>query len=330
MGLLDLVEEYHGVGAAAHRRSENRLLRGAVISFQVFLPGVDEATRIGERDYHRTNIVTPDFFDAVGLTMLRGRDFGLVDTERSPKVAIVNATMARTLWPDEDPLGQRFHFDSTNGPELEVVGVVEDARYREMREAPQFFLYLPLSQNYAPAMTLHVRASVDPLDIAEEVNARIRWLAPELVATESQSMGRFVNEALWAERTSALFLLLFAALASGLAALGIWATVAYTTTRRAPEFGVRAALGATAPQLAWPAFLSGARVIAFGLAIGWLVAYLWIAPLLETQLHGVGRFDPAVMLALTVAFGAVGLLSGWVSSSRVARRDSSEALRADW
>ena len=317
-----------GVQAAAW--SENRLLRGAVLQYQVFVPGDDEATRIGERDYHRTNIVAPAFFETVGLTMLRGRDFGSEDVEDGPRVAIVNATMARTLWPAEEALGQRFRFDSPAGPELEVVGVIEDARYREVREEPQFFLYLPLSQNYAPSMTLHVRAADDPLDIAAEVNARIRWLAPELVATESQSMGRYVDEALWAERTSALFLLIFAIVASGLAALGIYATVTYTTSQRAPEFGVRKALGATTPQLAWPAFLGGAKVIGGGLAVGWLVAYLWIAPLLMSQLHDVGSFDPTVLAALTFGFGGVGMLSSWVSSRRIAARDTAEVLRADY
>lgn len=316
-------------GVEAAGWSENRLLRGAVANYQVYLPTSDEAQRIGDRDYHRTTVVDPPFFEAVGLSLLTGRTFSSSDRAEGPRVAIINSTMADWLWPGSDAVGRTFRLNGPTGPLQEVVGVVEDARYREIREEPQFFLYLPLSQNYVPGMTLHVRAAGDPADVAAAVIARVRWLDPGLVVSETAPLSVFVDEALWAERTSAFFLSVFSLLSCAMAVLGIYAMVAFATTLRASELGIRSALGATASQLVRPALMDAARVIIVGLAVGWLVAALWIGPLFASQLHDVGTHQPATFAFLSLGFLALGLLSSWISSRGVARLDPARALYAE-
>ena len=160
--------------------SENRLLRGAVWQRTIFLDGAEDPLVVGSRSVHRTNVVAPEYFDVAGIELQRGDLFRDDLDPEAPWVVIINRTMADVAWPDQDAVGQRFRFDhGTDGPQLEVVAVVADAKYRHVEEASQAFVYLPMSQHFKPAMTLHVRGQ-DPAQLIAPVRGVLQGIAPEL------------------------------------------------------------------------------------------------------------------------------------------------------
>jgi len=134
------------------------------------------------------NTITPDYFDTLRIPVHRGRAFTEADDENAPKVSVINETMAKNLWPDQNPLGERFSAKSAAGPFVEVVGVVQDGKYRGVVETSAPHFYIPFSQSYLPLRTFHVRTSVPPESISVQVQSQIRALAPNLAISELQTM----------------------------------------------------------------------------------------------------------------------------------------------
>ncbi|MGA2098291.1 MAG: ABC transporter permease, partial [Candidatus Acidiferrum sp.] len=134
------------------------------------------------------NQVTPGYFDTVQMPMLRGRKFTDMDSEKAPSIAIINQTMAQKFWPNEDALGRLFSIKSPTGPFVEVVGIVQDAKYQSILDDPQPYFYMPLEQEYQPLRTIHVRTTVPPETLALQVEAQIQELAPGLPVTQVQTM----------------------------------------------------------------------------------------------------------------------------------------------
>jgi len=323
--LLERVRALPGVRSAT--LSENRLLRGAIVRSEIYREGDGKPALSGGQSLHRVNIIIPGFFRTAGIPLLAGRDFAETDCATCPPVAIINRTMAETLWPGENATGKRIHLIGPGTPPAEVIGVAEDMRYRAVFEAPQFFVYLPLSQVYASTMILHVRTSGDPEALLPALRHEVAALDPQLPLADAASMEHFVDEALWFERTSALLLGTLGALALVLALLGIYATAALSVAHRSREMAVRMALGATRGNLQRMILRETGLVIGAGIAAGWLLAFFGLRNVIAAQLHGNAASNPLIYAGQALLLLAAGLLGGYFSSRRILRIEPALILR---
>lgn len=303
-------------GVEAASWSENRLLRGAVIQRQVFLPGSDEAASGGGRLYHRTNAVAPGFFETAGITLLRGRDFDASDRTDGPAVAIVNRTMAELAWPGEDPIGQHFHFEYPTEPAVEVIGVAEDAKYRYIHEDPQFFLYVPFSQNLPASANLHVRTAGEPEAILPALREQVRALDPSMPVADLAPMASFIDEGLWLERTAASFLAAMGVLALVLVAIGIHGVMAVSVRHRAREFGIRQSLGAERSRLLRQVLGEAGVRVGMGIVLGVVGVIAILRPVAARFLEGVDPLTTAVMALAAGALVAAAALTGTLRPAR--------------
>lgn len=327
--LLERARSLPGVKMAGY--SQNRLLRGAPMNRQVFLVGQQVGSEIGSRSFHRVNTVGPNFFETAGIKLAMGRNFR--DSEPDDRaVVIINETMAEHLWGDQDPVGQTFYFDYPSDNEATqaalVVGVAEDARYRQIREEKQFFIYLPLAQNLATSMALHVRTEGDPAAVLPAMRQAAQELDPSLALTDVGTMRTFVREALWLERASTSLLGLFGALALALALVGVHGLLAYTVRSRKREIGILIALGARRQHVLRAVLFDTFQVVVFGVVLGLIGAMLVLRPILENQLYNVSTLDPIYAfcpLALLLAALLGSLWPAW----RATRTDPNETLRAE-
>ncbi len=315
--LVERARALPGVTAAA--LSQNRLLRGAVMRRQVFLPGREGAMEIGPMAFHRVNTVGPGFFETAGIALLKGRDFRDAEPE-DLGVAIVNETMAERLWPGEDPIGKRFHFDYPNEPPVEVVGVAAKARYRQIREPEQFFIYVPLAQSYASGMTLHVRSEGDPRALLPTLRGEARELDNALVLADVRTMRHFVDEALWLERATTSLGALFGLLALALAVVGVYGLLAYSVSRRQRELGILFALGAQRGDVVLRVLLEAGRVVFAGVVLGLVLAW---------QLLDISLLNPQTYLVWSLVLLAAALAGSFIPAWRAARINPIETLRTE-
>ncbi len=317
-------------GVQAASWSENRLLRGAVIQHQVFLPGSQEPASGGGRLYHRTDAVRPGFFGTVGITLLEGRDFDDSDLADGPPVAIVNRTMAELAWPGKDPVGQHFHFDYPDNPEVEVVGVTADAKYRYIHEDPQFFIYVPFSQAPPAAATLHVRTAGDPRQVLPALREATHALDPTMPVADLATLGTFVDDELWLERAAASFLAVMGLLSLVLVAVGVHGVMAFSVQRRARELGIRLSLGARRSQVLRQVLGSAGLRVAAGVGLGVVGVVTILRPAAASFLRGVDPFWTAGLALGAAALVTAAALSGTLRLARSAAAvDPSALLREE-
>jgi predicted permease len=327
-----VLEEARAIpGVRSATLSENRLLRGAVFRRQVFLPGSDEAAASGESDFHRANAVTPGFFETSGIALLQGRDFDESIVEDGPPVVIVNQTMAETLWPGESAVGQRIKLDYPDQPEVEVLGVAEDAKYRGIIEPRQFFLYLPMKQVSPPQATLHARTDGDPAALLGTLRRKLHEIDPTLPLADVHPMSWFVDADLWEQRATARLLTAFGLLALALATLGVYGVLAQGITQRRREIGIRLAVGARRSDLLRWVLADGASVIGLGIAAGLALALLASAllPALSAKLIDVDAIEPVTWLGAAAVLAAVAFLGCLIPARRAATVDPVRSLREE-
>ena len=264
------------------------------------------------------------YFETLGVTLLRGRGFGEHDRAGAPPVAVINETVARRAFGDRDPVGLRVRADS-EGPPVEIVGVVRDGKYRSLGDERVPFLYLPLAQGYSQAATLLVRTEGDPAVVAPAVRGVIESLDAEAFAGQA-TMGEHLAAALVPSQVAAGLFTVFGALALLLATFGVYGVVAYTVSRRTHEIGVRMALGARAPDVLRLVLFEGMVLVGVGLAAGLLVA-LAATRAVEGALYGVSATDPLTFAGVTLLLAAAGLLACLVPARRATKVDPMVALR---
>jgi predicted permease len=274
------------------------------------------------------DMVSPNYFETLRIPLLRGRVFTNNDSEKSPAVAVINQTLAKKFWPNEDPLGKRFSTKAATGPFIEVVGVVQDGKYRDINEDPQPFFYLPLEQHYVSYRTVHVRTSVPPETMALSVEAKIRELAPNLPIFDVQtmrqsleSMNGFLLFRFGAQLTSTLGLLGLI-----LALVGIYSVVSYAAAQRTQEIGIRIALGATRRDILKMVLRQGVGVVGVGLTLGLAAAFAGTRVLADLFV-GVKPADPLTFIAVGLLLASVALLACWIPARRATRVDPLVALR---
>jgi len=291
----------------------------------LYIEGEPAPDQLDEDSLLSHNTVAPDYFRAMGIPFVRGRDFNDRDNDSSPGVIIVNETLARRLTPDGNALGKRVRMDS-KGDYLEVVGVVRDLKYDQLAEKPVFFGYRPLSQRYRAAMTLHVRTTADPLAAISQVRAEVRALDADLPLTNVETMQEHMRLQLAPARLLAVLSSALGVLALLLAAIGLYGVMAYVVGSRTREIGIRMALGAQTSGVRRLVIGQGLRLALIGIALGLLAAF-GLTRVLQSVLYGVGTDDPLTFIGVAVLWLSVALLACYVPARRATKVDPLVALR---
>ncbi|HLL77414.1 MAG TPA: ABC transporter permease [Pyrinomonadaceae bacterium] len=273
---------------------------------------------------------THDYFNAMGIPLLRGRYFSERDAEDAPGVAIVDETMARKYWPNEDPVGKRISFEggAANPKWREIVGVVGHVKHRGLEGESRTQYYVPHPQNPNSSMFLVAQAGGDPAALAAPVREAVRSLDRDLPVYRVTTMERLVADSLAQRRFSMLLFGVFAGVALLLAIVGLYGVLSYTVAQRTHEIGIRMALGARASDVLRLVVGQGLWLTLLGVALG-LAGALALTRLMAGLLYGVSAFDPATFAVVALLLTAVALLACLIPARRATRVDPTTALRAE-
>jgi len=275
-----------------------------------------------------TYVVTPRYFETVGLRIVRGRGFTDADVITGRRVSVINETVARRYFKG-DPIGRRWSYDSTFGDEaFEVVGVAADARYNDLRTESLNMVYRPARQADWYLESLEVRTSGDAAAVAPSVQAAIREAEPRLTIGIVETLDSRVARTVGPERMLTVLIVVFGLVALGLACLGLYGTVSYAVTRRTSELGVRMALGADRSAVRWLIMREALTLVLSGLAAGVPLA-LVSARALKGVLFGVSSLDLPAYLAAIAVLLAIATLAAYLPARRASRLDPVAALRAE-
>jgi putative ABC transport system permease protein len=290
----------------------------------VFLEGQENAdTNRGVVVY--SNIIGPGYFDAVRIAVLRGRDFTEADREGAQSVVIINETMARRFWPDQDALGNRFRFFGETQPRT-IIGIVRTAKYVFVGEEPQSMAYTALEQGYAPDMALLVRTAGEPQPLKATIEREVRSLDRDLALDNIQTAQELLAASLTGPRVAAILLSLFGSVALVLAAVGIYGVMSYSVNLRSQEIGIRMALGAERRGVLWMVLRQGMVTVGIGLSLG-LIAAIGISRLLSGLLYGVGTGDVQAFAGTTFVLMFVAFVANYVPARRATQVDPIKVMR---
>jgi predicted permease len=274
------------------------------------------------------NAVAPGYFATMGMPLVVGRDFRPSDVNGAPEVAIINESMAKYFWGNENPIGKRFGWGRSDDKfPVEVVGVVRDSKFATLRDEVPRFVYTPWTQQESlDTMTFYVRMRGEGGGMPATVRQVVQRLDPNLPIFDMKTMESQVDESLFLERLVASLSLLFGALATVLAAVGLYGVMSYTVSRRTREIGIRMALGAARTSVLWMVLREVAVMAAAGIVLGVPVA-IGLSRFVQSQLYGLSPTDPATLGLATVILGSVAMLAGYVPARRATRVDPMLALR---
>jgi predicted permease len=272
-------------------------------------------------------IVSDGYPAAMGIPLLAGRDISERDTPSSEPVMVINQTMARALWPGQDPVGKVVL--NACSPEVRVIGVVGDVRHLALEQGSGNEMYLPLRQcGDQPSADLVIRSTLPAGQLAPAVRGALKPLAPNIAGNEFRTLQQLVDRSVSPRRFVVLLLGGFAVFALILASLGIYGLISYSVSQRTQEIGIRMALGASAHDVQARIVLQTLRLAAIGLAIG--VGASWaLARSLSGLLFGVTATDPVTFLGMLIVLAAVATLAGYLPARRASRIDPLIALRAE-
>src|SRR5262249_43974124 len=248
------------------------------------------------------------YFKAMGVRLVEGRDFTEADDETRPRVAIVNESFARRFWNRETAVGKRFSFDGSDGPWVEVAGVIEDGKYFSLSEDPKPFAYAALEQSGSKYLNLIVRAPGDPKTMIAAIRREISQLDAALPVYNVKPLTEHMKLPLFPARVTATLLGSFGLLALVLAAIGIFGVMSYAVSQRRREIGIRMALGAGAKEILVLVIGQGLLLTMTGVGIG-LITALVGSRLLASLLYGVSAVDPLTFTFVTLLLVAVAMLA---------------------
>jgi predicted permease len=280
----------------------------------------------GENPTYEYSLISPRYFAALRVPLVAGREFSDADDAHSARVAIVNEHFARRFWPNQDPLNRQFR---ASGKDWTVVGVAKAGKYNSLREEPWPFFFLPYQQHVPDLdLSICVRTRIDPEAFAHTLRQVVRELDPEVELWGTMPMRDHIQGALFAQRIATNLLGWLGVVALLLAAMGVYAVVAYTVSQRTQEFGVRIALGATSSQVLLLVVRQVMALTALGVAIGLALA-LPTTHLLSNFLYGVSPLDPLTFAGVALTLTVVTLLACLLPALRATRVDPMAALRLE-
>ena len=267
--------------------------------------------------------VSPDYFRALSVPILKGRFFSEQDEEHHPLVALINETMARELWPGEDPIGKRMDRGNTK---LTVVGVVGDVYQYGLDSHKTMQLYLPYVQEVQFSNTLVVRSSTDPLQLVSAIRAEVRAVDQDQPVYEAATMEQVLADSMARQRFSMMLLAVFAGGALLLAAIGIYGVISYTVTQRTHEFGIRLALGAQRGDVLRLVLKDGMALMGIGMVVGLAGAFA-ISRAMTSLLFGVSAADVTTFAGVALVLSSVALVACSLPARRATKVDPLVALR---
>jgi predicted permease len=275
--------------------------------------------------------VSPRFFETMGIQRLLGRDFDLGDNVNSPKVAIINESMARHFFQNDSPIGKRFGLDGpmTSG-DVEIIGLVKDVKYDNLREKSPFIIYLPFFQAKSPHQSIkfEVRASGNPTALASALRQEVLSFGQGFQFISIRRLAEQVDDTFSRERSIAKLSSAFSLAALLLSCLGLYGTMSYSVAQRTVEIGIRIALGAERLHISWMVLREMMLLVFVGMAFG-SVAALAATRLLSTMLFDLKTTDPVTILTAVLLMLAVAAFAGYSPARRASRVDPLVAMRAE-
>ncbi|HEY9230181.1 MAG TPA: FtsX-like permease family protein, partial [Gemmatimonadaceae bacterium] len=270
--------------------------------------------------------VTPSYFATVRLPVLSGRAFNEQDRAGAMPVAMINNHMADVLWPGQSPIGRKIKLGSADSlPWLTVVGVVGDIT---ARGAVTNYAYVPFDQSTGDRATLLVRSGSDPLRLIPTVRAAARAIDPDLPVQGLQTVRRERRASYWPYQMYSLAIAVFAVFAVMLAAIGLYGVIAYNTTMRTREIGVRIALGAEGKHVIRLVAREGGRLVTVGIVLG-IGGSVVLLRAVRAMMFGASPIDLPVFAAVSALLAAVAFGAIWSPARRAAKISPLEALRAE-
>jgi putative ABC transport system permease protein len=268
--------------------------------------------------------VLPGYFEAMGIPLIRGRDIDASDTAQAQRVLVINETMARTLFPGEDPLGRPVNVGGQDF-NYEVIGVVGNVRVEGLRSRQRLAMYSSYFQQPALTMRFAIRTAIEPTSLAEEVRNAVWAMDRDVPVVGLSSMDDIIARTVSSDRVVTLSVTLFASVAVLLAGLGLYGVLAYYVSRRTHEIGVRIALGAGAGDVLMQIMKRGLLLVAAGIATG-LVAAFWASRLLQQMLFGIGPTDAVTFVAVSLFFAFVGFVACLIPARQALEVNPATAL----
>jgi predicted permease len=294
---------------------------GTSVSVQGFERGPD--TDAGAQ----MNVIGPGYFRTLGIPLIAGREFTPADAgDKSPKVAIVNEAFARKFNLGRDAVGKRMADGNSNDLDIEIVGLVPDSRYAEVRDAAPPQLFRPYRQDPPGSMTFYIRTTLDPAQVLQNVRPLIRRLDANLPVEAMLTMRQQIDENLTPDRIVGRLSASFALLATLLAAVGLYGVLAYSVSQRTKEIGLRVALGAEPSHVRRMVLRQTLLMLGVGTAIG-LAIGIGFGQLAESLLFELKGYDPAVLVIAAGVLILVALAASALPAYRASRIDPMKALR---
>jgi putative ABC transport system permease protein len=271
-------------------------------------------------------IVTNDYFNTLGIPVIKGRSFNEGDVIQAPHVLLINEAMARTFFPNEDPLGQRLVL-GINGYTGQIVGIVGDVKHVALDAKTNHEVYIPYAQApYTIDMTLIAKTRNDPFQIVGAVRNEIKVLDPQVAVGKVRTMDAITKESIADARFRTLLLTMFGLVALVLAAVGIYGVISYTVSQRTHEIGVRMALGAQVGHVRNLVMKSGLRLAVAGTAIGLAGAFA-VTRLMSSLLFGLEPTDTRTFISVPIVLVFVALMACYIPARRAMKVDPLVALR---
>jgi ABC-type antimicrobial peptide transport system permease subunit len=274
--------------------------------------------------------VDEHYFPLMETVILRGRPIDARDTASSPRVVVINETMAKKLFGDKDPLGRQIRLDKKDGPLVQVVGVAKNGLYFYWAEPPQNAMWTPSSQDYSSQMYVELRTSGNPESYAAAIREQVRSLDPNMPIFRVSGMESYYDaRALLGPRLIAQIVTTTGIMGLFMAVIGLYGVVAYTVSRRTREFGIRMAIGATPRGILRMVLAQGAVFTVIGLALGFLLMIPIASRALPNFITGTSAFSPLALIGVPVILASAMMVACFVPARRAARTDPNRALRLE-
>jgi putative ABC transport system permease protein len=279
-----------------------------------------------ESDTANANVVSPDFLNTLGISLVQGRNFNMDDAEDRRLEALVSETFERRFFPDGDALGKRISTASQKPEWTEIVGIVRDSKYGSLNEETQPVVFLPIRQRHETGVTLYVRTSTSPENLIASVRHEIQQLEPNLPVPDIQTMNQTIAASLYVPRMAAWLIGILGALAMGLTSLGVYGVLSFAISRRTRELGIRMALGADSARVLRLVIKDGMLLLAIGLVLG-MTGAAFFSMALAGFLFGVDTHDLVTFVTVPVVLTFVAFAACYVPARRAVGVDPMKAIR---